>query len=71
MSLCCVLHLSGKVVLILLDYTSHVHICSRLGAILEKQSEWPEIRRVLGECSYFQLFLIQDPRETTLNLKPE
>ncbi|XP_029698097.1 ankyrin repeat and SOCS box protein 15 isoform X3 [Takifugu rubripes] len=48
MSLCCVLHLSGKVVLILLDYTSHVHICSRLGAILEKQSEWPEIRRVLG-----------------------
>lgn len=49
MSLGCVVHLSGKVVRILLDYTGHVHICSRLHSILEKQAEWPEIRRVLGE----------------------
>lgn len=49
MSLCCVLHLSGKVVRILLDYTGHVHICSRLQTILEQQAEWPEIRQVLGE----------------------
>lgn len=49
MSLGCVLHLCGKVVRILLDYTGHVRICSRLQTLLEKQAEWPEIRQVLGE----------------------
>ncbi|XP_033824008.1 ankyrin repeat and SOCS box protein 15-like [Periophthalmus magnuspinnatus] len=43
MSLCCIAHLSGSVVLTLLDYVKHVHICSTLRLILEKQKEWPEI----------------------------
>ncbi|KAG7234551.1 hypothetical protein INR49_004486 [Caranx melampygus] len=41
MSLCCVMHLSGSVVQVLLDYVDHIHICSKLRLILEKQSEWP------------------------------
>ncbi|XP_070687188.1 ankyrin repeat and SOCS box protein 15-like [Pempheris klunzingeri] len=48
MSLCCVVHLSGSVVRILLDYISHVHICSKLRLILEKQKEWPEICDILS-----------------------
>ncbi|KAM4573463.1 ankyrin repeat and SOCS box protein 15 isoform 1-T1 [Odontesthes bonariensis] len=49
MTLCCLKHLSGSVVRILLDYVSHVHICSKLRFILEKQREWPEICEIL--CS--------------------
>ncbi|XP_033181902.1 ankyrin repeat and SOCS box protein 15-like [Anabas testudineus] len=48
MSLCCLMHLSGSVVRILLDYVSHVRICSKLRLILEKQKEWPEICEVLS-----------------------
>lgn len=49
MSLCCVAHLSGSVVRILLDYVSHIRICSKLRLILEKQAEWPEICDILSE----------------------
>ncbi|XP_061108726.1 ankyrin repeat and SOCS box protein 15 isoform X2 [Conger conger] len=41
-------HLSGSAVRILLDYVSHVPICSKLKLILEKQREWPEICEILG-----------------------
>ncbi|XP_051238458.1 ankyrin repeat and SOCS box protein 15-like isoform X2 [Dicentrarchus labrax] len=50
MSLCCIVHLSGSVVRILLDYVSHVHICSKLRLILEKQTEWPEICDILSSA---------------------
>ncbi|XP_073695010.1 ankyrin repeat and SOCS box protein 15b [Garra rufa] len=36
-------HLAGGVVQTLLDYVNHVHICSKLLRILERQKEWPEI----------------------------
>ncbi|KAM7003189.1 ankyrin repeat and SOCS box protein 15-like isoform 2-T2 [Tautogolabrus adspersus] len=48
MSLCCVMHLSGIVVRTLLDYVSHVHICSKLRVLLEKQEEWTEICDILS-----------------------
>ncbi|XP_068170117.1 ankyrin repeat and SOCS box protein 15-like isoform X2 [Antennarius striatus] len=48
MSLSCIMHLSGNVIRILLDYASRVHICSKLRLILEKQAEWPEIRDILS-----------------------
>ncbi|XP_068424760.1 ankyrin repeat and SOCS box protein 15-like [Clinocottus analis] len=48
MSLCCVMHLSGRVVRTLLDYVSHVHICSRFRLLLERQREWPEICDILN-----------------------
>ncbi|KAM8751676.1 ankyrin repeat and SOCS box protein 15-like isoform 2-T3 [Acanthopagrus schlegelii] len=48
MSLCCLMHLSGSVVRILLDYVSHVYICPKLRLTLEKQTEWPEICDILG-----------------------
>ncbi|XP_039989464.1 ankyrin repeat and SOCS box protein 15-like [Xiphias gladius] len=48
MSLCCLVHLSGSVVRVLLDYVSHVHICSKLRLTLEKQEEWPEICEILS-----------------------
>ncbi|XP_029993489.1 ankyrin repeat and SOCS box protein 15-like [Sphaeramia orbicularis] len=48
MSLCCVVHLAGSVVRTLLDYVKHVHICSKLRLILEKQREWPEIHDILS-----------------------
>ncbi|KAM3870517.1 uncharacterized protein asb15a [Diretmus argenteus] len=48
MSLCCLVHLSGGVVKILLDYVNRIHICSKLKLILEKQREWPEIHNVLN-----------------------
>uniref|UniRef100_A0A3Q3ACG5 SOCS box domain-containing protein n=1 Tax=Kryptolebias marmoratus TaxID=37003 RepID=A0A3Q3ACG5_KRYMA len=47
MCLCCLKHLSGSVVRILLDYVNHVHICSKLRLILEKQRQWPEICEIL------------------------
>ncbi|KAJ8387712.1 hypothetical protein AAFF_G00151430 [Aldrovandia affinis] len=40
--------MSASVVRILLDYVSHVPICSKLKVILEKQKEWPEICDILG-----------------------
>ncbi|XP_075995656.1 ankyrin repeat and SOCS box protein 15-like [Genypterus blacodes] len=49
MSLCCLMHLSGAVVRILLDYVNHIHICSKLRLILEKQTEWLDICQIL--CS--------------------
>ncbi|XP_048877825.1 ankyrin repeat and SOCS box protein 15 isoform X1 [Brienomyrus brachyistius] len=39
---------AGKVVRILVDYVSHVTLCSKLKLILEKQREWPEICDILG-----------------------
>ncbi|XP_045894603.1 ankyrin repeat and SOCS box protein 15-like [Micropterus dolomieu] len=48
MSLCCLMHLSGSVVRILLDYVSHFHICSKLRLTLENQAEWPEICDILS-----------------------
>ncbi|XP_041652394.1 ankyrin repeat and SOCS box protein 15-like [Cheilinus undulatus] len=47
-NLCCVMHLSGRVVRTLLDYMSHVHICSKLRVLLEKQAEWTEICDILS-----------------------
>ncbi|XP_032378834.1 ankyrin repeat and SOCS box protein 15 [Etheostoma spectabile] len=47
-SLNCVMHLAGSVVRTLLDYVSHVHICSKLRLLLEKQAEWPEICDILN-----------------------
>ncbi|KAK7117753.1 hypothetical protein R3I94_023092 [Phoxinus phoxinus] len=47
-SLCCLVDLSGRVVLILLDYVNHVPICSHLRCILEKQKEWAEICTILN-----------------------
>ncbi|KAJ8381679.1 hypothetical protein SKAU_G00024570 [Synaphobranchus kaupii] len=47
-SLSCLMHLSGIAVRILLDYVSHVPICSKLKLILEKQREWSEICDILG-----------------------
>lgn len=49
MCLSCLLHLSGNVVRILLDYVGLVHVCSKLRLILERQREWPEIYEILGE----------------------
>ncbi|XP_034033229.1 ankyrin repeat and SOCS box protein 15-like [Thalassophryne amazonica] len=48
MSLCCLVHLSGSVVRILLDYVNHVNICSKLRRVLEKQPEWPQISDILN-----------------------
>ncbi|XP_017158157.1 ankyrin repeat and SOCS box protein 15b isoform X1 [Poecilia reticulata] len=42
-------HLAGSVVRILLDYVSHISICSNLKRILERTPEWEEISAVLGE----------------------
>ncbi len=42
-------HLTGRVVLTLLDYVSHVHICSKLQHILERQEEWPDICDILSK----------------------
>lgn len=53
MSLCCLVGLSGRVVLILLDYVICVPLCSRLISILEKQKEWAEICTILSEFTRF------------------
>ncbi|KTG47683.1 hypothetical protein cypCar_00001850 [Cyprinus carpio] len=55
MSLCCLVGLSGRVVLILLDYVICVPLCSRLISILEKQKEWAEICTILSD-----LFALQE-----------
>lgn len=51
--LCCLKHLSGKVVQILLDYVSHIHLCSHLTRILRKQKEWADISDIICEYSNF------------------
>ncbi|XP_043083645.1 ankyrin repeat and SOCS box protein 15-like isoform X2 [Puntigrus tetrazona] len=48
MSLYCLVDLSGRAVLILLNYVSRVPLCSRLRPILEKQEEWEEICTILN-----------------------
>ncbi|KAL0968082.1 hypothetical protein UPYG_G00262150 [Umbra pygmaea] len=48
MSLSCLMDLSGDVVRILLDYVSHVPVCSQLKYVLQKQKEWPDICDTLG-----------------------
>nr|KAF6310106.1 ankyrin repeat and SOCS box containing 14 [Myotis myotis] len=40
-------HLSGKVVRIMLDYVDQVRICSKLKAVLQKQTLWSEIHNIL------------------------
>ncbi|XP_019896166.1 ankyrin repeat and SOCS box protein 15-like isoform X2 [Esox lucius] len=49
MSLSCLMHLSGNVVHILLDYVNQVPICSQLKHTLQKQKEWPDICDILGK----------------------
>ncbi|XP_071349579.1 dynein axonemal heavy chain 12 isoform X5 [Trachinotus anak] len=39
-------HLSGHVVLILLDYVDHVTFCSKLKAAVMEQRQWPDICRL-------------------------
>uniref|UniRef100_A0AAY4BCK1 SOCS box domain-containing protein n=1 Tax=Denticeps clupeoides TaxID=299321 RepID=A0AAY4BCK1_9TELE len=46
--LSCLVHLSGMVVRILLDYVSHVELCSNLRPILEKRMEWSDIFHILS-----------------------
>nr|XP_061812981.1 dynein axonemal heavy chain 12-like [Nerophis lumbriciformis] len=48
MSLCCLAHLAGRVVQMLLDYVDRVRICSKLTRILQKQPEWTHICNVLS-----------------------
>ncbi|XP_066522979.1 ankyrin repeat and SOCS box protein 15b [Hoplias malabaricus] len=40
-------HTVGRVVRILLDYVKHIHICTKLQNVLERQKEWPEICDIL------------------------
>lgn len=49
-------HLAGKVVQTLLDYVNHVHICSKLQSILEKQEEWPNICDSLSKLFTIHVF---------------
>ncbi|XP_008301161.1 ankyrin repeat and SOCS box protein 15b [Stegastes partitus] len=42
-------HLVGSVVRMLLDYVSHVSICSHLQRILERRPEWDEISDILSK----------------------
>ncbi|XP_017270271.1 ankyrin repeat and SOCS box protein 15b [Kryptolebias marmoratus] len=42
-------HLAGSLVRVLLDYVSHVGICSDLKRILERTSEWEEISAILSK----------------------
>ncbi|KAM7367081.1 hypothetical protein PAMP_015006 [Pampus punctatissimus] len=42
-------HLTGTVVRMLLDYVSHVSICTKLRCILEKRPEWDEISDILSK----------------------
>lgn len=39
-------HLSGHIVLILLDYVDHVSLCSKLKAAIMEQKQWPDICRL-------------------------
>ncbi|KAK1900771.1 Ankyrin repeat and SOCS box protein 14 [Dissostichus eleginoides] len=39
-------HLSGQVVLVLLDYLDHVTLCSKLKAAVMEQQQWPDICRL-------------------------
>ncbi|KAM4711998.1 ankyrin repeat and SOCS box protein 15b [Anableps anableps] len=42
-------HLAGSVVRILLDYVSHISICSNLKRILERTPQWEEISAILRQ----------------------
>ncbi|XP_041832937.1 ankyrin repeat and SOCS box protein 15b isoform X2 [Melanotaenia boesemani] len=42
-------HLAGSVVRMLLDYVSHVSICSNLRRILKRRPEWEEISAILSK----------------------
>ncbi|XP_029910119.1 ankyrin repeat and SOCS box protein 15-like [Myripristis murdjan] len=67
MSLCCLMHLSGGVVQILLDYVNHVQVCSKLRLILQRQSEWPDICHLLSSPrSLTHLCRLQIRRRLTL-----
>ncbi|XP_041853379.1 ankyrin repeat and SOCS box protein 15-like [Melanotaenia boesemani] len=67
MTLCCLKHLSGSVVRILLDYVSHVHMCSKLRFILEKQREWPQICEILcNPCPLKHLCRLEIRKRLTL-----
>ncbi|XP_044050156.1 ankyrin repeat and SOCS box protein 15-like isoform X5 [Siniperca chuatsi] len=67
MSLSCLMHLSGSVIRILLDYVNHFHICSKLRLILEKQTEWPEICDILNSPrSLIHLCRLEIRRRLTL-----
>lgn len=48
-------HLAGRVVQILLDYVSQVHICSKLQCIMERQEEWPDICDFLSKTFLFAI----------------
>ncbi|XP_063766364.1 dynein axonemal heavy chain 12 isoform X1 [Eleginops maclovinus] len=39
-------HLSGQLVLVLLDYLDHVTLCSKLKAAVMEQKQWPDICRL-------------------------
>lgn len=43
--------LVGTVVRMLLDYVSHVSICSNLIRILERRPEWDEISEILSKTT--------------------
>ncbi|XP_054862253.1 ankyrin repeat and SOCS box protein 15b isoform X2 [Amphiprion ocellaris] len=70
-------HLVGSVVRMLLDYVSHVSICSHLQRILERRPEWEEISEILSKprslqhlCrlvirSRMSLKTLNDPEATT------
>ena len=45
-------HLSGQVVLVLLDYLDHVTLCSKLKAAVMEQQQWPDICRLQGKLKY-------------------
>ncbi|CAJ1052008.1 dynein heavy chain 12%2C axonemal-like [Xyrichtys novacula] len=38
-------HLSGEIVLVMMDYVDHVTLCSKLKAALMEQRQWPDICR--------------------------
>uniref|UniRef100_A0A3P8TP06 Ankyrin repeat and SOCS box containing 15b n=1 Tax=Amphiprion percula TaxID=161767 RepID=A0A3P8TP06_AMPPE len=70
-------HLVGSVVRMLLDYVSHISICSHLQRILERRPEWEEISEILSKprslqhlCrlvirSRMSLKTLNDPEATT------
>lgn len=66
--LCCLKDLSGKVVQILLDYVSHVHLCSHLTQILRKQKEWADIADIICEYSNFHTVHISYPHSCRKSL---
>ncbi|KAL2093307.1 hypothetical protein ACEWY4_010619 [Coilia grayii] len=72
--LCCLVHLSGKVVQILLDYVSNVHLCSHLRRTLRKQKEWRDICEIMwevvstGRYANSTLGMVVETRDLTGNI---